>query len=138
MEEYNFFGNKGKLRDVSEVIEEQVQQRIAQEKEKEKREKEISAYSKSIEDLKTSKSTTDAQLTERSKLLSDLFKDYKNLAKEHEGVLSELNEWRQKQKEKEERMAAFREKMQHIRNQKVHQIENNQNVPKADKQPPDK
>lgn len=133
MEEFNFFGNRGKLKDIRDIIEEKVEKRIKEEKEQENRKIESAKFTAELEKVKKSKSNSDKKIEETENLTKKIFKMYQDLSKNHDIALNELNEFRKRQAERDARMAAIRERI------KLRTITENDNVnemnsaPKADK-----
>jgi len=111
MEEFNFFGNKGILKNVQEVIEEKVQQRV----EEEQRKKEGQLIVKKIEDelevVRSSQKNSDKKSQERLTLAQEIFKKYKVLLSENDKITKELQIFRQEKAEREARMIAIRERV---------------------------
>jgi len=95
MEEFNFFGTKGRLKNVEEVIQEKAQELYEnRERERELTEKE-NFFKKQIENLQKEKQTTNEEWYKFSKKVSDEWykfskdrvDDYKKLSNEYKDLL---------------------------------------------------
>ena len=110
MEEYNFFGVKGKLKDIREVIEERVQIRFNEKETQTARTAEIEKISKEIEDAKISKDDAEKQAKKYFDIAEDIFGKFKKLSDEHVETTKELNVLRQERLEQDSRIAFLRER----------------------------
>ena len=106
MEEFNFFGAKGKLKDIKEVIEERVEMRLKEQKNQEVRLNEIAKFSQELEYVKKSKGDSDKKADEYMELAKDIFSKYKKLSDDHAKSEKELDLLRQERIEQENRRAA--------------------------------
>lgn len=134
MEEFNFFGARGVLKDIRKVIEEKVQERIQQEKNQEERNKEINKFTEDLKEANKLKGNAEKKASEISDIATDIFSKYKELSKQNTAMLNELNEFRRQKEERELRFATMRERIKRRRNENVHEMEDAAvDTPKADK-----
>lgn len=133
MEEYNFFGNKGRLKDVREVIDKMVERRIGEEREREKTKAEFDRFASEIDSTKKSRDSSEKKADEYLKLANEILASFKDLSKTHQGVLKELDELRQREAEREARKAKIREMMKRQHATESGIIDEGSDVPKADK-----
>lgn len=141
MREFNFFGAKGELRDVTEVIESKVQERIKQIKDQEKTNLEIDKFAKELEkaseelkNVNTSKQNIKKEEDENLQIARDIFKKYSELSKQNSETLKELNDFRRQKQERDARVTEFRERIRLRRNEESHdQKEILSDTPKANK-----
>lgn len=137
MEEFNFFGTKGRLKDIKEVIEERVEERIAEESkqrvtqiEREQFYKELAQARVEIENTKKSKADADKEAGENLDLAKKIFEKYDALLKDNIELTKELNKFRRRQEERNSRITALKEK---IRQADTIDSGEKENVPKASK-----
>lgn len=118
--EFNFFGAKGTLKDIREVIEERVEERISDEKQREQRDKEIETLLAKVTKAEKSKNHVDAKVEAAQKDTIEVIGMYRKLAEEHFETLKELSEFRRRQDEKDERVytskGSVKQKIKAIRN----------------------
>ena len=117
MEEFNFFGVKGRLKNITEVIEEKVEERIKEIEDNKKRNLEIERVSKELNKTKLSKEGSEKRVKEAIQLAEEVFKDYKVLIKEHGETTRELNELKEKQVM---RNKSIRSALERARNVNIH------------------
>jgi hypothetical protein len=94
MNAYNFFGAKGELKDVTQVIEESVEKRIKEEKEELKRGEELKSIAESIEKAKLSRDNAEKKAKENLDLAKDIFEKYKEVSEKYAEALKEVEEFR--------------------------------------------
>ena len=115
MEEFNFFGNRGVLKNIQEVIEERVQRRIeADQKEKEKQSA-VEQIERELKIAKESQEHSGKQAQENLGLAKEIFEKYKSLSDENTKLTKELSIFRQQKAEREARIAAMRERLRRRR-----------------------
>ncbi len=112
MEEFNFFGNKGRLKNIQEIIEERAQQRV----DEEKKVKETQSMNEKFEnELKTAKNSgpqNDNAKVERLRIVAEkVFLKYKEALIESSKLTSELLVFRREKIERQARIAAMRERV---------------------------
>lgn len=110
MEEFNFFGVKGRLKDIREVIEEKVSDKMSEIEEQKEREAVIGQFASKLESTEKSEQNTKAQAEESQKLAREIFKMYKGLLEDHNSATKELDDFRREKKDRETRMDAMRER----------------------------
>lgn len=118
MSEFNFFGAKGGLKDIREVIEEKVEERILEKETLKKRGDEIKLMSSVLEKIVSSGPSV-ADTNELVNQSTWLFNAYKELSKEHEETVKELNYLRRRQEDREARTAYIKEQVRQ-RAEKLH------------------
>jgi len=118
MEEFGFFGTKGRLKNITEVINEKVQERIHEEKFKEEQNKKVFELEKRLDS--TAKSGVDAKTEAENnlKLAKQIFEDLKKALAENENNLKELNELRKKEVERAERNRLMHERLRRSREER--------------------
>ncbi len=104
MKEFNFFGAKGELKDITKVIEERVESRIREEKEEEMRSNKIKSVERKLQKANASTENAKTKADENYELARSIFKDFKELSESHERVSKELNELRERESARAERM----------------------------------
>jgi len=123
MEEFNFFGTKGKLKDIREVIEERVDLRIKEEKNQQIRAEEILKFSKELENVKKSKGDAENQANEYFELAKKYLSRYEKLSDQNVELTKELDLLRQERIDQEARREArnhfIRQRMEE-RNRRIH------------------
>lgn len=107
MDEFNFFGAKGELKDITEVIDRRVEKRIKDEKDDQKRSEEIKAIADSLEKARLSHDGAEKKAQENLKLAKDIFAEYKELTGKHAEATKELEDFRQKETQRRERVRAM-------------------------------
>lgn len=122
MNEFNFFGAKGELKDVKGMIEERVEKRIREEKDNEKSRKEIESFAAQLEAAKregtSHQKTADEQKKEAEanlQLARKIFGDLQDLSQKNAEMLKELESYRQKETERKQRHDMFLERMKRRR-----------------------
>jgi predicted membrane protein len=90
MEEFNFFGLKGRLKNITEVIEDRVQKRIQEEKDEKERSLKVVEISKELENMKESKVGGEKKYEETLRLANKLLKDYNELSLQNLATKQEL------------------------------------------------
>lgn len=103
LEEFNFFGNKGKLKDVRELIEEKVEKIIEEEKSQRKRLEDEENFKKEFAKAKESRVGFEKKAKDNLELAMDIFKKYQELTKSNSELTKELNMLRKLQTEREMR-----------------------------------
>ena len=104
MEEFNFFGNKGTLKDVKDVINERVKRGIEEEKEREERINFINNYKKDLEDASSSKDRA-------FKLAERVVKQYEKLQEKNNILQKQLSAFILEKEQREARHAAIRRRI---------------------------
>lgn len=134
MEEFNFFGNKGRLKNIEEVIENKVEHRI---KEKEQQEKWISQINTTEQELKKAnelKDDTKKKADEYKEIAMDIFSKYKELSTTNMELTKELSEFREEKKDRIRRLNTIRERLNNRSKIKNDEYSNeSQDIPKANK-----
>lgn len=121
MEEFNFFGNRGVLKNIQEVIDERVQRKF---KEKKKEEEDRAVFDKikgELEVAKQSKQTSVDRARENLELAKEIFKEYKKSTDEKNKVMEELVVLRREKAERESRIAMMRERARKRREELRHE-----------------
>lgn len=109
MEEFNFFGAKGHLKDVRDLIDERVEDRVEQARNQKEREEEIERITTEIERKEKTTNELDVKAKENIELATKLLNMYLTLSNEHNDSLKELEEFRRRQRERDARIASIRE-----------------------------
>jgi hypothetical protein len=135
MEEFNFFGTRGKLRDAREIIEEKVEKRITEERERKVREEEATEFATELKKAKDSKEDSDKKAEENLKIAKEIFGKYQDISKTNAEMTKELNEFRRRQEEKEARIAMIKSRISQKATSESQSESNIEitDVPKADK-----
>lgn len=136
MEEFNFFGAKGRLKDISEVIEGRVKMRLDEDKNEKSRAEETKKLNEEFEKIKLSKDSIEKQNVEWAELANKIFKKYRKFSNKNSELKKELDSLRKEKLDRENILINLRE-----RNERFHKkdfdINNNfskdTDVPKADK-----
>ncbi len=100
MEEFNFFGAKGNLRNIEEVIEERVQMKLEEEEENKRRNLALQELEKNLKEVTLSKD-------DYQKLVKNVSEQYHEIFNDKEKILKELTILKQ-EKEGEERRKEYR------------------------------
>jgi hypothetical protein len=111
MEEFNFFGTKGGLKDIRKIIEEKVESRIKEEKEATERLSTISKFELELNNAKKSIDDAGKKAEENLNLATTIFKQYKELSDMHTETEKELEKLRFEKEERNMRMIKAREKI---------------------------
>ncbi len=119
MEEFNFFGTKGKLKDIREVIEERVDLRIKEQEGQKALASEIQKFSTELENVKKSKGDVEKQANEYFELAKKYLNRYEKLSEQNIDLTKELNLLRQEKIDQEARRHFIQQRMQE-RNRRVH------------------
>jgi hypothetical protein len=133
MEEFNFFGIKGGLKDIRKLIDEKVQERIQQEKDQMKRAAEISEFTKNLEDIQKSKDGAEQKAKENQEIAKTILNKYEHLSVKNDEMLNELNEFRRQKAERDARMAMIRQRIEERNKAENKEVEVGEDSPKADK-----
>lgn len=135
MEEFNFFGNKGKLKNVEEVINEKVEERIKRDKEQADIEHKMKGFEKELEKVTQSKDNEVEKSKEYRELAVQMAKQYQEMSNVNKELNEELNELRRYKQDRIDRLNAIRRK---FRERRIKNDENtfdpSENVPKANKE----
>lgn len=113
MEEFGFFGTRGELKDVREVINERVEQKFVEDKAKEEQDKKLSIMQEQLRVAAQSQADTKTEVEENFKLAKSIFEDYKKLLTDHEKVTKELDEFKLEKAERASRMEAIRQRIRY-------------------------
>jgi len=103
IEEFNFFGAKGRLRSVTEVIDQKVQDTLRNEQDAQKRNEELKEIEAKLERAKLSKESSEEKAKENFELANGMLKEYRELLNKSISDTKELNKLRA---EKERRDSA--------------------------------
>ena len=136
MTEYNFFGNKGVLKDITEVIEERVEERLENEKSEVRHKAELEEKEAAIKKAVQSGKTQEEKAKELQRITTEILGLYKEASEKHNSALKELNFLRDKEQKRQERMIQIREEIQKQAKQQV-QEEPTLDPEKARPEPPD-
>ncbi|HUS50366.1 MAG TPA: hypothetical protein VMZ91_09385, partial [Candidatus Paceibacterota bacterium] len=118
MEEFNFFGNRGSLKNIQDVIEEKAQRIIeAEQKEKEKQFA-LKKIEDELENAKQSKDNMKDQAQGNLDLAREIFKKYKELSDEGTKLKKELAVLKQEKADRQARRAAMIERIRRSREEK--------------------
>ncbi|TSC60353.1 MAG: hypothetical protein LiPW15_231 [Parcubacteria group bacterium LiPW_15] len=115
MEEFNFFGAKGELKNVQEVIEEKVQLRLREQKNEEEQKEKIAKINSQLEKAVESKSGVEARADANLRLAKDVVKQLTDLSEKHNAALKELDDLRELQAERNARRARNAALLERIR-----------------------
>ena len=115
MSEFNFFGTKGELKSVTEVIEENVEKRIKEKKGEEEGVAKIKAMTEDLERANLSKEDSIKKAGEYQALAREFLKDYKELSEKHVETTKNLEIFRQKEVFRKARTQAFLDKIKRNR-----------------------
>ncbi len=115
MDEFNFFGAKGELKDITGVIEERVARRMSDQKAEQERQEEIKVIADSLEKAKASHNNVEQKAKENLELARSIFKDYKNLSQKHIETSKELDALRRKEELRQERVRDMKARMERIK-----------------------
>jgi hypothetical protein len=118
MEEFNFFGNKGKLRNAQEIIEEKVQKRLEEDQKEKERQISLEKIEDELESARVSRESSEKQAQENFNLAKEVFMKYKELSEESTTLKKELNELRQEKSQREARIHAMRERFRRNREER--------------------
>ena len=111
MDEFNFFGAKGELDDITEVISTQVEKRLREQDEKKKRSADIEGIASRLKKAEFSKSEVEKRATENLALAKDFFRKYQELSDTYSESTKELETLRQREMDRRARLIALRERM---------------------------
>lgn len=138
MEEFNFFGTKGKLKDIREVIEEKVKIKFDESENEKLRGLEIKKITEDFEKMKLSKDSTDKKMEEWAELSKYIFNKYKEVSDLNVETKKELDSLRKEKLEKENRLIDSREKIEQntvIKSSNNNNLNKDTDIPKAEKMP---
>ncbi len=119
MEEFNFFGIKGELKNVNDFIEEKVNQRLLEGKKEQERILSISKIAKELEKANSSKESFGKMAKENFDLAKKIFSKYEESSMKNEKLLNELSNFRKKEQERKAIIAALenRNRRRHSHNE---------------------
>lgn len=110
MNEFNFFGSKGVLKNVTDVIEERVESRFQSEKDEAKRQEELNSMEQALSKAVESRDTHESRAGENLKLAEEMFHNYRELSKKYSKVQDELDNYRRKERARLDRIQKIKEK----------------------------
>lgn len=135
MEEFNFFGAKGNLKSITEVIDEKVEIRLQEKAEKEMTDSMVSQFEEEIKKANLSVGDSKKEAKDNLNLAGEILKDYKELINENEKTIKELKELKKEKRERERMNLLIQKKTEEIRkrNELAHEGEfDTQNIDPAD------
>ncbi len=108
MNEFNFFGSKGVLKSVADVIEERVELRLQNEKDETRRAEELKSKELALSAAEQSRVSAATKADDNLKLARELLESYRKLSTDYDSVKAELDSYRQREQLRIERMEKFR------------------------------
>jgi len=133
MEEFGFFGNKGKLKNVQEVINEKVEERIKRKKEEENLELKMKEFEKELQDVNQSKDDEAKKAEEYKDLAVEMAKQYKEVSNVNKELNKELDELRRYKQARIDRFNRIRRRIRESR-QEEDTSSKSLDTPKANKE----
>lgn len=136
MEEFGFFGNKGKLKNIEEVINEKVEERIKREKEQVDIELKMKKFEGKLQNVTQSKADETKKAEEYRDLAVKMVKQYKEMSdinKELNEELYELRRYKQNRLDRLDRINRIRRGIRESR-QEDDTFDKSLDTPKANKE----
>ena len=133
MEEFSFFGNKGKLKNVEEVINEKVEERIKREKEQENLERKMKKFEQELQNVIQSKDDKVKKAKEYRDLAVEMAKQYKEVSDVNKELNKELDELRRYKQNRIDRLNRIRRRIRESRKEED-TLSQSLDTPKADKE----
>jgi len=115
MEEFNFFGNKGSLKNIQEVIEERVKIRLEAEQKEKESQLAVNQIADELEKARLSQKDSDEKARVNLGIANEIFEKYKALFDENNKLVKELSVFQREKAERVARTVALREKIRRIR-----------------------
>lgn len=111
MNEFNFFGSKGVLKSVTDVIDERVETRFENEKEERKRAKELKEKEKALLEAERLKQTHEDSAQDNLRLAREMFENYKKANEKYNEAQEELDSYRRRERIRLDRIQKHRERI---------------------------
>jgi len=108
MEEFNFFGNRGGLKNIQKVIEERVQQKFDSERKKEENQLGFKQMEIKIKGLELSQEDSDKRAKKNISFAKEIIEKYRKSLDENTKLMKELIIFRREKRNKELMMAALK------------------------------